>query len=116
MRVPRLPFPFRSGPVLAFGLALLVYLTAALIMHPVPTGDEPHYLLYAYTLAHTGSVDLREAYASGAVSLLYPGDLSPDGHAYDYQHDGSLISVHGIGLPILIAPVLYLTNSALAVR
>lgn len=116
MQVSRLPYQFRSGPVLAFGLALLVYLAAALIMRPVPTGDEPHYLLYAYTLAHTGSVDLREVYADGAAGRFYPGDLAPDGHAFDYQDDGHLISVHGIGLPVLMAPVLYLTNSALAIR
>ncbi|HEX5416054.1 MAG TPA: hypothetical protein VFZ25_10340 [Chloroflexota bacterium] len=106
----------RLGPLLAFGLALLVYLTAALIMRPVPTGDEPHYLLYADTLAQTGKVDLRQSYASGSARQFSPDGLSPDGHAFDYRDDGRLISVHGVGLPVLIAPVIYLTDSTLAVR
>jgi len=116
MSINKLADEARFGPLLAFGLALLVYLSAAFIMHPVPTGDEPHYLLFAYTLAHTGSVDLRETYADEAARSFYPESLSPDGHAFDYQQDGRLISVHGIGLPVLIAPILYLTSSALAVR
>lgn len=101
---------------LPFLIALAVYLGAYLIMRPVTTtADEPHYLLYAYSLVHDRDADLRNNYEEGHVGKFYVSSTI-DPHAFDYRDNGKLFSAHYIGLPILIAPVLYLHESVFAVR
>ncbi len=99
---------------LPFGIAFVVYLGAYFIMDPATTGDEPHYMLFAYSLVHDHDVDLRNNYEED-VGRFYPSSTI-DPHAADYRDNGRWVSWHYIGLPILIAPVLYLNESVLAAR
>jgi hypothetical protein len=85
-------------------------------MDPVTTtGDEPHYLGYAYSLVHDRDIDLRNNSEEGDVGrFFYGAGIEP--HAFDYRDNGRWISQHYIGLPILIAPVMILHESVLAAR
>src|SRR4029453_13097272 len=47
-----------------FALAFAAYLTVFLVMHPASTGDEPHYLLAAESIAYDGDVNLANDYES----------------------------------------------------
>jgi hypothetical protein len=66
------------------------------------TGDEPHYLAIAHSLAFDGDLDLRNNY--GAFEpLVAGGNLVPEAHVRDIG--GTLRPVHDVGLPLLFAPV-----------
>ena len=68
------------------------------------TGDEPHYLVYATSLARGWGLDLRRAYAIENRQAFYDGALEP--HAAFYAgRDGRFASWHAIGLPLLLAPM-----------
>jgi len=100
---------------LPFGIALIVYLGAYFVMYPATiTGDEPHYMLSAYSLVHDRDVDLRNNYEED-VGRFYPSS-EIDPHAFDYRGNGRWISKHPIGLAILIAPVIFVHESVLAAR
>jgi hypothetical protein len=89
-----------------FVVAFAVYLVAWEVMDPGTTGDEPHYLLVAESIAFDGDVDLRNDYASRERTLkvlnFFP--LSPNLHAAKYKESGELRPLHGVGLPALLAP------------
>ncbi len=90
--------------------ALPVFLLSWLIYSLVPpyvmqtwkiTGDEPHYLLAAHSLAYDGDLDLKNNYLNGDHKPFYFGFLDP--HIKE-QADGKWLLAHDIGLPALIAP------------
>jgi hypothetical protein len=89
---------------------LLVAFTAYLIVYdatnPGTTGDEPHYLLVAESIAFDGDVDLTNDYASRERTLrvvnIFP--LSPNLQAAVYKESGELRPLHGVGLSALLAP------------
>jgi hypothetical protein len=89
-----------------FAVALLAYLVAFDLMNPSTSGDEPHYLLVAQSIAFDGDVDLTNDYASKERTLrvvnVYP--LSHVPHAADYLGSGQLRPLHGVGLSALLAP------------
>ncbi len=89
---------------LPFLLALVVYAGVLGVMRPGPTGDEPHYLLAAQSILRDRDVDLTNDYASRARVLAVYGEFPIQSHAADFRGDGALRSVHGHGLPVLIAP------------
>ena len=67
------------------------------------TGDEPHYLVIAHSLAFDHDLDLSNNY--GALEpLIAGGHLVPEGHVREMP-DGALRPVHDIGLPLIFAPV-----------
>ncbi|HET7617605.1 MAG TPA: hypothetical protein VFK20_03780 [Vicinamibacterales bacterium] len=66
------------------------------------TGDEPHYLMIAHSLAFDGDLDLTNDYRE--ATLIGGGALQPEHHAI--PHDGRLRPVHDIGMPLLFVPVL----------
>ncbi len=107
-----------SNIILAFLpliIAFVVYLGAYLIMSPSTAGDEPHYLLYAYSLVHDHDIDLRNNYEEGDVGRFFArSEIDP--HAFDYRGNGKWISKRNIGLPILIAPAIFLHESAESAR
>ncbi|MBL8057843.1 MAG: hypothetical protein JNK29_14160 [Anaerolineales bacterium] len=88
---------------LAFAIAGLVYqalLPVALRAWPA-TGDEPHYLLAAHSLAFDGDLDLANNYANRDYAAFYPaGFLDPHVRV---QPDGAQLLSHDLGLPLLIA-------------
>jgi hypothetical protein len=95
-----------AAGLLPFAVALLAYLVVFEVMDPNTTGDEPHYLLTAESIAFDGDVDLTNDYASRQRTLrvvnVYPLDPSP--HAADYTGSGQLRPLHGVGLSALLAP------------
>lgn len=103
----------------AFLIALVAYTATWLVTRPIPTGDEGHYLLIASSLAHDGDVDLANDYPSDALARLDPrlaAPLSPGTHAHRYRPDGPLLSTHGFGLGVLLAPVIRLGGTLTAIR
>ncbi|HZY44537.1 MAG TPA: hypothetical protein VFF70_07290, partial [Anaerolineae bacterium] len=98
---------FLATLVRARWLVLIVSLIIILLPVPyvlsnwTPVGDEPHYLLAAYSLVHDGDLDLANNYAQGDYRAFY--DLPIDPHVR-IGADGRLYLSHDIGLPILIAP------------
>ena len=66
------------------------------------TGDEPHYLAIAHSLAFDGDLDLGNNYGADEP-LIMSGALDPAGHRRQGA-DGTLRPIHDVGLPIIIAP------------
>jgi hypothetical protein len=89
-----------------FVLAFAAYLAVFLVMRPATTGDEPHYLLAAESIAYDGDVDLTNDYASRDRTLrvvnVFPLDHSLQ--AADYTGSGQLRPAHGVGLSAVLAP------------
>ena len=93
-----------------FAVALLAYVAAFYVMSPSATGDEPHYLVAAQSVAYDGDLDLTNDYASPERTLDVFG-ISPfgaDTHAADHRDTGQLRPVRGIGMSTLIAPAVAL--------
>lgn len=68
-----------------------------------PSGDEPHYLLMAYSLIHDGDLDLSNNYANRDYEHFYHrGDLQPQG--LEHVIDGKRYSHHPLGPVLLILP------------
>jgi hypothetical protein len=93
-----------------FALAFAVYLGAFLHIRPESTGDEPHYLLAAESVAYDGDIDLRNDYASRSRTLrvvnIFP--LSYNIQAARFGRSPQLRPVHPIGISILLAPAVAL--------
>lgn len=86
-------------------LTTIVYSVALSVARPALTGDEPHYLISAISLAHDRDVDLANQYASKQDREAAYGSPNLDPHAYRYRPaDSALRSVHGVGLPLLLVP------------
>jgi hypothetical protein len=84
---------------LAVYLALLPWTTQVWLR----SGDEPHYLIAAHSLAHDGDFDLRNNYDPEVYQNWYTvADL---GKQVRTRADGAEFLVHTYGLPLLIAPV-----------
>lgn len=66
------------------------------------SGDEPHYLIIAQSLAFDGDLDVANNYAQ-PNNLIGAGGLQPEAHARPGRGD-ILRPVHDIGLPLLFAP------------
>ena len=91
----------------ALALAFLVGFGAAAAGAGVPaarfaqtTGDEPHYLLTARSLAEDGDLDLRDELAADRYRDFHAADLDPQAKPLD---DGSLVAPHDPLLPALLA-------------
>jgi hypothetical protein len=95
-----------AGWIAPFVLAFAAYLTVQLTAEPGTTGDEPHYLLVAESIAFDGDVDLRNDYASRERTLrvvnVFPLDYNVQ--AAVYKDSGELRPLHGVGLSALLAP------------
>ena len=93
-----------------FALAFAAYLAVFLITRPDVTGDEPHYLLVAESIAYDGDVELTNDYASRdrTLRILNFFPLGPHLHAADYTGSGELRPLHGVGLSVLLAPAVAL--------
>jgi len=67
------------------------------------SGDEPHYLLMAYSLVHDGDLDLANNYQNRDYERFYHrGELSPQG--LDHKVGDKLYSYHPLGPALLILP------------
>ncbi|MGD8331425.1 MAG: hypothetical protein PVJ49_18475, partial [Acidobacteriota bacterium] len=74
-----------------------------------PSGDEPNYLLVARSLVVDHDLDLADDFAGRAYASFHPAVLSP--HYRPGLREGSRYSMHGVGLPLLIAPAYALGRS-----
>ncbi len=92
-------------------------------------GDEPHYLIAADSFAHFDGAQIVAAYLSGplAASLLQPADFAQARMEIDAGLDNvstfhgrvgphGIVSIHNIGLPLLITPLRWLGGGMLAVK
>jgi hypothetical protein len=96
------------GQLAPFALAFAAYLTVFLVMHPASTGDEPHYLLAAESIAYDGDVNLANDYAS-RDRVMRVVNLFPLPHSNQVvDHNGALRPVHGVGLSVILAPAVVL--------
>lgn len=65
------------------------------------TGDEPHYLMVAHSLAWDGDLDLANNFERRDYRHFFPVPFFT-GHRL-IQPDGRMYSAHGIGLPLILA-------------
>jgi hypothetical protein len=100
-----------------FIAAFAVYFVAMDRMNQPAVGDEAHYILEAHSLVEDGDRDLADDYADRALwSQFVPfRTFTPELQAFDYNGRG-VISIHNVGLPVLIAPAVAMFDSLRAVR
>ena len=67
------------------------------------TGDEPHYLAIAHSIAFDGDLDLANNYGP-SEPLIAGGGLIPENHVQSGA-GGVGRPIHDVGLPLLLAPV-----------
>ena len=84
-------------------IATVVLVVWGLITHGTfaGSGDEPHYLVIAHSVAFDGDLDLSNNYRE--ATLIADGGLLPESHAL--EHNGRLRPVHDVGMPIVLAPI-----------
>ena len=84
--------------------AIVVLVLWGLITHGTHagTGDEPHYLAIAHSIAFDGDLDVANNYGANEP-LVGGGVLQPDAHVRPGVN-GVARPVHDIGLPLLFAP------------
>jgi hypothetical protein len=97
-----------------FAIAFAVYLATYAVMQPAAIGDEPHYFLIAQSLVLDGDFDLANDYASRSRTLAACDCFPLQRHARRYMTDGPVVSFHGLGLPLLLAPAVALGGLTLA--
>ena len=80
-----------------------------------PTGDEPHYLVIADSIARYHSLEVTRAYESElethrmyAPGLVPPGKLPRSKDKHERVGPNGSFSIHNLGLPLLILPALEL--------
>jgi hypothetical protein len=69
-----------------------------------PSGDEPHYLILAQTLWRDGDLAIENNHTRGDYREYFGRELDP--HYLTRGTDGQIYSVHPIGMPLLITPVM----------
>lgn len=93
-----------SWAVLVGAFVLAVYLLLLPFVERTwrVTGDEPHYLLAAHSLAHDWDFDLTNNYAQlDYLNFYFSKDMTPQ---IRLSPTGQQILDHQLGLPVLIAP------------
>jgi hypothetical protein len=94
----------RTWYVRARLLTIVAVVLGGLAMHATyaGSGDEPHYLVIAHSLAFDFDLDLSNNYGSNEP-LIAGGGLRPENHAVPDTR-GTLRPIHDIGLPLLASP------------
>ncbi len=84
--------------------AIVIIVLWGLITHGTHagTGDEPHYLAIAHSIAFDGDLDVANNYGSNEP-LVGGGVLQPETHVRSGMH-GVARPVHDIGMPLVFAP------------
>ena len=97
----------RRAPIAAAALALTVYAASAWWVSPVlPDGDSPHYLILARSLISDGDLRIENNHQQGDYLEFSLNAERP--HYLRRGVDGAIYSIHAPGLPVLIAPALFL--------
>jgi hypothetical protein len=84
--------------------AIIIIVLWGLITHGTHagTGDEPHYLAIAHSIAFDGDLDVANNYGANEP-LVGGGVLQPEAHVRP-GIDGVARPVHDIGMPVVFAP------------
>lgn len=92
--------------------AIVVLVLWGLITHGTyaGSGDEPHYLAIAHSIAFDGDVDLSNNYGA-SEPLIAGGALQPESHARPGA-GGVMRPVHDIGMPLVFTPYVRLAVPA----
>lgn len=79
---------------------------ASRLTHTVlfPSGDEPHYMVMAQSLWRDHDLKIENNHARGDYKEYFGRDLDP--HFLTRGKDREIYSVHPVGMPVLITPVL----------
>lgn len=105
---------FLTGNKVSFTLLFIFFLNLYFFHldgHPVPlTGDEPHYLLQAQSIANDLDTDLKNQSNQRQYSSYYPNELQP------HYAGNSTHSVHYPGLPVLLSLVFFLQKTGLQIE
>lgn len=100
-----------------FAIALAVYGAWLGRTRPVLTGDEPCYLVQAYSLVQDGDLDLSNNFRStdprGVIRFTGEQAGVPKGCAEDFTGDGVLRTWFNPGLPLLLTPAALLVPRSL---
>jgi len=97
--------PRRAVPLL---VSLVIYGGAYLVMNPSPTGDQPHYMIEAYSLAFDRDRNLQQDYVDPDRFRPMFGPFVSQGHARNYTSPEVGISSHNVGVPVLLLPAVSL--------
>jgi hypothetical protein len=94
---------FRDSRLAGYLVAAVFAVVAGLISHGTfaGSGDEPHYLTIAHSIAFDRDLDLTNNYRDAA--LIGGESFEPGAHVVE-KH-GRLLPVHDIGMPLAMAPV-----------
>lgn len=95
-------------------VAFAIYLCAFIAFSPVETGDQGFYELEAFSLAYDHDRDLANDHLDPTrVRPIAPlGFGGYHSHRYTDHGNGPLISIHHVGLPLLLAPAVPLVRAA----
>ena len=102
-RLPRVAWSPRAHAGAAAAAAVLWLSGVAAAVAPVAvTGDAPHYLVIARSVAADGDLDLRNDYDERRYADFYAGSLEP--RHTNTSPWGEEYPFHGIGVSVLVAP------------
>jgi hypothetical protein len=81
-------------------IAFILYLAVGYRMHEKVglSGDEPHYLLIAYSILHDRDLAVENNYEAEDARHFFQGTIGP------HLVWGLPYSVHGVGLPLILLP------------
>src|SRR3990167_196793 len=105
-----------SAKILSIFLIVVIVLVAFFIRSKFRisfTGDEPHYLVIVNSILKDGDLNLKNDYLLKRYNDYYPVELD-NYHLSkaDPTNNISWYSVHGPGLPLLLAPFVFLFGTA----
>jgi hypothetical protein len=83
-------------------LAIYAVVAARAQLQVGPQGDEPHYLMVADSILRDRDVSLQDDYAAGRYRDFFDGRLEP--HYRVRGKHGDIVSLHAVGLSLLILP------------
>jgi hypothetical protein len=106
----------RSRTVALFSACAIVYGIVSFQSWKTTTGDEPHYLILAHSIAFDWDTDLSNNYEPAIIRQLYGFSETIDPHARALPGTTEMRSVHVVGLPTLLAPVLRLGGGIATAR
>ncbi len=78
-----------------------------------PSGDEPHYLVIAQSLWRDGDLKIENNHKRGDYAEYFGRDLDP--HYLTRGSDREIYSIHPVGMPVLITPIMALGGYTLVV-
>jgi hypothetical protein len=99
--------------VLLIVLCFVTLLAIRLHVDRFNTGDEPHYLLMAYSLEHDHDLNLYNNFKQMDYLSYYPAEIPPQGQIVNKQlavGSEKWYSIHSVGLPVIMAPILMTTG------